>query len=461
MTKEIWKPQAGSQALFLTCPFYEVLYEGTRGPGKTDALIMDFAQHVGQGFGIHWRGILFRETYKQLIDVEKKTKQWFRQIFPGAKFNSTDMTWTFKDGEQLILSYMRKPDDYWNYHGHEYPWIGWEELTNWPTSECYDLMKACSRSSHPDMPRKYRATCNPYGVGHGWVKMKFIDPAPAGTPIADKDGNHRIRLFGSIYENLILLKNDPNYLKNLESIDDENLKEAWLYGNWNIVAGGMFTEYWDEKTHIIEPFNIPSQWRIDRAFDWGSSKPFSVGWYAESDGSEVKMNDGTIRNFPRGTVFRIAEYYGWNGKPNQGVNMLAREIARKIKDYEKSMGLNVKPGAADTSIYDAVNGMCIADDMAAIGIKWTKADKRPGSRVSGWEKIKQYLKASKKHPMEEPGIFIFSTCRQFARTFPTLVRDDKKPDDIDTDQEDHIADEFRYRIMGKKNTIENQSISPY
>lgn len=448
----IWQPQAGSQALFLTCPFNEVLYEGTRGPGKTDALLMSFLMHVGRGYGAEWRGILFRREYKHLEDVIKKSKKWFRQIFPSARFlkSSGDYKWIFPDGEELLFRNMDNVDDYWNYHGHEYPWIGWEELTNWPDSSCYDMMKACNRSSHPTLPRKYLSTCNPHGVGHGWVKAYFIDPASAGVPIVDTDefGNTttRVRLFGSIWENKILLENDPEYLKKLLAIKDENLKKAWLEGDWDIVAGGMFSDFWEQKTHIIPPFDIPKSWKIDRSFDWGSSKPFSVGWYAESDGTEATMKDGTKRNFPRGTVFRISEYYGWNGKPNHGLGMLAVEIARKIKEYEAAFGRFVHPGPADNAIFDTQNGNCIADDMTRIGVRWERSDKSPGSRMNGWEKCKQMLAASMKYPMEEPGFFVFDTCRQFTRTVPVLVRDDKKPDDIDTEQEDHIADEWRYRL---------------
>ena len=180
--RAIWAPQPGSQQFFVQCPFWEALYEGTRGPGKTQGLLMDFGQHVGQGYGANWRGVLFRETYPQLADVVAKSKKLFYQVFPGAKFNASDYTWHFPDGEDLLLRHMSKEDDYWNYHGHEYPWIGWEELTNWASPACYEAMKSCSRSSHPGMPRKYRSNCNPYGVGHNWVKAFWIDPAPAGVP---------------------------------------------------------------------------------------------------------------------------------------------------------------------------------------------------------------------------------------------------------------------------------------
>jgi len=118
--KAIWTPLPGSQTLFLTCPVYEVLLEGTRGGGKTDTLLMSYAQHVGKGFGDHWRGTLFRLTYPQLADVVAKSKRWFYQIFPGAKFNESDYVWKWPTGEMLYFRYGSSESDYWNYHGHEY-----------------------------------------------------------------------------------------------------------------------------------------------------------------------------------------------------------------------------------------------------------------------------------------------------------------------------------------------------
>jgi len=448
----IWQPQPGSQTLFLTCPFYEVLYEGTRGNGKTDSLLMDFAQHCGQGFGANWRGILFRQTYPQLADVVAKSKKWFFQIFPKARFNAADYKWIWPGGEELLLRHMKSPDDYWNYHGHEYPWIGWEELTNWPSLDCYDRMKACSRSSHPGMPRKYRSTCNPFGVGHGVVKMRFIDPAPNLTPIKDSLGE-RIRIHGDVEENHVLLNADPEYIGKLEAIDDENLRKAWRYGDWDIVAGGIFTEVWEPLRHVLAPFAIPKTWRVDRSFDWGSSKPFAVLWWAESDGSEVVLKDGTRRNFPKGTLFLIQEWYGWSGKPNEGLKMLAADIAKGIKEREANMGLVVRPGPADNSIFDTQDGHCIADNMSAQGVRWGRCDKSPGSRTNGWELVRGRLSAGKKHPMEEPGLFVFEHCRQWLRTVPTLPRDDKKMDDVDSDAEDHAGDATRYRVSKQTHAV--------
>lgn len=487
MTKAniIWQPHEGSQTAFMAVPTFEVLYEGTRGPGKTDALLMDFLQHTGQGFGPAWKGILFRETFPQLSDVIAKSNKWFRQIYPKAKWNASDHRWIFPDGEELLLRHMRRPDDYWDYHGHEYPWVGWEELTNWATRDCYESMKACCRSSFPgvtlkdedgydildgetgktiivkQMPRKYRATCNPYGVGHSWVKARFISPAPRGVVIKDTDGRERLCIHGSIYENRHLLDNDPDYLLNLEGITDPNKRAAWLKGSWDIVAGGMLDDVWDRRINVVAPFKIPKSWTIDRSFDWGSSRPFSTGWWAESDGTDVTLADGTKRSTCRGDVYRMQEWYGSardrDGEviPNEGLKMLAKDIAKGIKERDEIIqavtGIKVQPGPADSSIYDVENGNCIADDMAAEGVEWTKAEKGPGSRKQGWEKVRVLLSSAASK--DEPGLYVFDRCRDFIRTVPVLPRSSKDPDDVDTDVEDHAGDETRYRIFKRKDYV--------
>jgi hypothetical protein len=412
---------------------------------------MDYAQHVGQGFGANWRGILFRQTYPQLADVVAKSKRWFRQIFPGARFNAADYKWVFPDGEELLLRHMKGPDDYWNYHGHEYPWIGWEELTNWPTSECYESMFACSRSSYDGMPRKYRATCNPYGRGHAWVKARFVDPAPAGVVIREAGKPERVRIHGQLTENTHLAKADPEYLAKLQAITDENRRKAWLYGSWDITSGGMFDDLWDAKKHVLKPFAIPANWRIDRAFDWGSSRPFSVGWWAESDGTPAQTDRGQ-RTFPRGTLIRVAEWYGCNGKPNEGLRMTAANVARGIVEREAGnimLAGRVKPGPADSSIYDVTDEISIADNMAKAGVKWVPADKRAGSRKNGWEVMRDRLEAVGLGT-DTPGLYVFDTCRDFIRTVPSIGRDERDPDDVDTDAEDHAADETRYRILASR-----------
>lgn len=468
----VWAPQEGSQELFLQCKVFEAIYEGTRGPGKTDALIMDFAQHVGTGFGLDWRGILFRQTYPELQDVIDKSKKWFPQIWPDAKFNEAKTFWTWATGEKLFFRQFQKPSDYWSYHGHAYPWIGWEELTTWPTSECFTSMFSCARSTRPGIPIKVRATTNPYGVGHNWVKARYRLPVPPGMAVGqlildsrDKNGEiepPRVAIHGHINENRILLTADPSYIQRIRAAA-RNLNElkAWLDGSWDIVAGGMLDDVWSPIHHVVTfPLSmIPASWYINRSYDHGSSKPFSVGFWAESSGEPIVINNRAYGSI-RGDLFRIGEWYGWNGTPNEGVRMLAGDIAQGIIDRETDLSLRgrVRPGPADSAIFDDYEpGRSVGGDMAGKGVPWLPADKGPGSRKQGWEQIRKMLKASIPLPQvgrTEPGLFIHSSCAQWLRTVPTLPRDDKDQDDVDTKAEDHIGDETRYRCRWKRKHVQ-------
>jgi hypothetical protein len=474
----VWSPQAGSQTSFLQCPIFECLYHGTRGPGKTDGLIMSFAQHVGKGYGHAWRGVIFRETYPQLADVQAKTEKWFRQMFPGAKFNRGKMMWTFAGGEVLLLRHFAKEADYWNYHGHEYPFIGWEEMTNWPSDDCFRSMFSCCRSSTPGVPNMVRGTTNPYGVGHSWVQMRYrltddwwntiVQPAPVG--LTGEVEKPRCAIHGHIDENKILLHATPDYKTTIiSSARNKEMAKAWLKGDWNIVAGGMFSDVWVPEFNILPKFEIPKSWRIDRSFDWGSSKPFAVGWWARSDGSDLLLPGGQMISTVRGDLFRVAEWYGFTGKPNQGLHMLATEVSEGIVEREILWGWRPDPkqcrvnaGPADSSIFTVESGHCIASDMqkpvrigAVVykGIAWTRADKRPGSRKQGWELLRKMMKSAHRNtglPREKPGLFVVgSECSNFLRTVLSLPRDEKDLDDIDTNAEDHIADEVRYRIRSE------------
>lgn len=445
-----WIPNPGSQVLFLASPVYETLFHGTRGAGKTDPLLMDFAQHTGQGYGVNWRGILFRQTYKQLSDLIAKSQRWFGAIFPGARWVGGEQhKWIWPTGEELLLRQMKKVSDYWNYHGHEYPWIGFEELTNWANLECYEAMKSCSRSSIRVMPRKMRSTCNPFGVGHNAVKSYFIDPAPDCTIIRGAKNRHRVAIKGSILENKQLMAADPDYYYDtLLGITSTPKRRAWAFGDWNIVAGGMFDDVYDADTHLLEPFAIPASWRIDRSFDWGGARPFSVGWWARSDGSPARVTnaDGeeVSRFFAAGSIIRFREWYGSTGDANTGVNLTVDKIAEGILQREQDWGLagRVRPGPADPSIWTENEGKSRYQTMAEHGVEWIRAN---NDRKNGWELCRVMLGACEAN--EDPGMYAFNTCRDFVRLFPSAPRDPEDMDDVDTDSEDHLPDEARYRAM--------------
>jgi hypothetical protein len=420
---------------------------------NTDAMLMSFAQYCGRGYGDYWRGIIFRRNYKHLDDIIAKSKRWFNRWQQAPRFlaGSSSLKWVWSTGEELLLRAFEDAEDYWNYHGHEYPFVGWEELTSWSSIDSYESMKSCNRSSFqgtitlPRIPRLIRSSTNPYGVGHNWVKRYFIDPNPYGKITADEEGNQRVAIFGSIKENPYL---GSEYIKTLQSITDKNKRKAWLEGSWDITSGGMFDDLWDSEIHCIPPFAIPSSWRIQRSFDWGSSKPFSVGWHATSDGTDATMKDGTIRSFPPKTIFRIGEWYGTTGKPNEGLRMPAKQVAQGILNREKLLNIHnrVIPGPADSAIYAVTDEASIGQNMESEGIYFTPADKRPGSRKNGWELLRDRLNAVV-NDQEKPGYYVFNTCRDFLRTVPPIPRDPKDPDDVDTDAEDHICDDVRYMVL--------------
>jgi hypothetical protein len=225
----------------------------------------------------------------------------------------------------------------------------------------------------------------------------------------------------------------------------------------------MFGDVWVPTIHLVRPFTLPASWALDRSFDWGSSKPFSVGWWAESDGSDFRDADGKWRSSVRGDLFRIREWYGCTQKANEGLKLLATDIAKGIVERELLWGLHgkVKSGPADNSIFDVQNGMCIADDMERKvrmddgteyrGISWERANKSPGSRKTGWEQMRKMFKDALPNkdgrPREYPGLFAFDTHNPHrVRCVPVLPRSEKDMDDVDTDAEDHNGDETRYRV---------------
>lgn len=445
-----WEAQP-RQALLISCPIEDALFGGARGGGKTDGILGDWASHQDL-YGKHAKGILFRKTYDELEEVIARSKEIYPAL--GGKWKEGKRTWFFPNGARLKMRYLDKDEDADRYQGHSYTWIAFEELTNWADPTPIDKMRATLRSGNSPVPTFFRATANPGGLGHNWVKKRYIDAAPPMTPFVyidpdTKARTERVFIPSKLSDNLALMKNDPHYRDKVAASAGGNkaLLEAWMNGNWDIVAGGMFDDVFRRGKHSIEPFDIPSSWRVDRSYDHGEARPFSVGWWAESDGTEAPNG----RVYPAGTLFRIWEWYGCTEKPNTGLGLTSREIARGIKEMEQTVpilqGLDIQPGPADTAIFAAEDGVSIADKMEEEGIEWTRADKRPGSRKTGWSNLRELLQNSLKSPMEFPGLFVFNTCTDWMRTVPTLPRDKKNMDDVDTKAEDHAGDETRYRVQ--------------
>jgi hypothetical protein len=409
----IWEPMPRQHA-FLSCPTEDVLFGGARGGGKTDGLLGDWLAH-SYTYGPHARGILLRRTYPELEEVERRAHELYPPL--GARWLAVKRTWRMPDGGLLRLRHLHRDLDATNYQGHSYTWVGVDEMGMFPRPAPIDTLRATLRSA-AGVPCYFRGTANPGGVGHNWIKRRYIEPMPPMTEHYDAaHTTYRLYIPSTLDDNPILQREDPEYWRRVEAAAGgrQDLLKAWRYGDWDIVAGGMFDDVWLASVHVLDPFPIPSGWYLDRAHDWGSSKPYCTLWFAESNGDAVRLADGSTRSFPRGTVFVVAEDYGWNGKPNEGLRLTATAIAQRAKAAEQRLGYRVHPGPGDDPLWEVRNGVSMADDMAQVGIVWDRPSKGPGSRVAGWGKIRELLQAATQQPMEAPGLFVFASCRNLIR----------------------------------------------
>ncbi len=446
MNNILWKPQP-AQARFLRRPEYEALYGGAAGGGKSEALIIEALR---QAHIPHYRALILRKSFPELSELIGKSFRYYPYAFPGARYQENKHCWHFPSGAVVEFGSMNRPRDRFKYQGRAWDFIAFDELTHF-TWEEYSYLFSRNRPGGPGTRVYMRATANPGGVGHGWVKERFILPAPAGTRIVSRqtvrrpDGRmetvERDRVFipASVYDNRILLGNDPNYIANLSLLPDAE-RRALLEGDWDSFSGQVFTEWRDDPahyhdrrwSHVIAPFGIPPEWPVYRGFDWGYSRPFSVGWWA------IGYD---------GCMYRVRELYGCTGEPNTGVKWTPDTLAAKIREIERDdpnlIGRRIH-GVADPAIWDGSGGESIADVMERSGVCFDKADH---ARISGKMQIHNRL------AFDESGkamLYVFSGCRHFIRTVPALVYSQSNVEDVDTAGEDHIYDEARYVAMEHK-----------
>ena len=488
----VWRPLPGSQTIALDSRCDHTLYEGARGPGKTVTQLMRFLRNVGKGYGQFWRGVIFDLEFDHLSGIVTESKKWFGKFGDGAKFyeSTSAYKWVWPTGEELLFRHVKKISDYEGFHGHEYPFIGWNELTKHANGDLYDKFMSVNRSSFdpvkntpkdakgnyltpdgkplPPIPLEVFSTTNPNGPGHNWVKRRFINAAPRGKVVRteveifnpqtqqnEKVVKTQVAIFGSYRENIYL---PPGYVAELESIKDPNLRKAWLYGDWDVTAGGAIDDLWQSHLHIVPRFVVPQSWRIDRSYDDGSSHPFSVGWWAEADGTDARiiLQDGTEYTFcPQpGSLIQIFEWYGTEELgTNKGLKLSASNIAQGIIDREVSMMANgwiysqPWPGPADNRIRQVIDAELDTTEklMSKKGVRWIESDKSPGSRIIGLQLLRDRLEATIKN--EGPGIYFMSNCVASIELLPTLPRDPVKIDDVDTKAEDHCYDMVRYRVL--------------
>jgi len=451
-------PQPGPQTSLLKCPIFDVLFGGARGGGKTFGMILDFIEHAATYKELA-KGIFFRRIAKNLEDVKDET----RLIFPrlGGRWLKGDGTWEFGPGpcEGATLKFRHLWDSVSAsaYLGHQYTWMCVEEITQWPHSRPIDEVKATLRSAQ-GVQVKFRATGNPGGVGHSWVKARYVTPAPRGyVPIENpQTGDLRCFIPSRLEDNPALMEGDPAYQNRVFGHLPPHMKKAWRWGDWDIVAGGFFEDVWVPDRQILPRFEPPLDLRHFRSFDWGSAVPSSLGLWVEWDGRPLPSG----RHIPRGSFVRYNEWYAVKrdpqgfAVPNEGLRLTNDQIGQKIA--EMSRNRRWSGCVADPSVFVGQGGPSIFKQIKAAAknhghiLVMREAD---NSRPAGWQKLRDMLEESSKDPAERPGFYVTENCTDWIRTVPVLTADDKNLEDVDTDQEDHAADETRYAVMHRRRTM--------
>ncbi|WP_339884213.1 terminase large subunit domain-containing protein [Vreelandella maris] len=448
----------------------EILYGGAAGGGKS---------HLMRVAAVIWcaeiPGLMVYIFRRLSDDLEKNHLYgpggFFEMLSPWlktgwAKYNGSKHYIEFWNGSRIFLAHCQHEKDKFKYQGAEIHVLLVDELTHF-TESIYRYLRGRLRLGALEVPEKYKgmlpraiAGTNPGGVGHNWVKHSFVDaakPMEMHKTAKPEGGMLRQYIPARLDDNPTLLNNDPDYIDRLEGLGNPALVKAMKDGDWNIVSGGAFDDVWNANRHVTPRFKVPSTWYVDRGFDWGSSHPFSVLWFAESDGSEVELEDGSVFCPPKGSIVVCHEWYGAKG-PNEGLKLSAPEIAKGIKERESSLingewlPANIKPGPADNQISNVneSGSDSVAKKMEAEGVRWTESDKKPGSRVNGLEMIRTRLKEAAKDQPESPGLYFMDHCIKIIAHLPVLPRDQRNPDDIDTTAEDHDYDTLRYRVMNKR-----------
>ncbi|MFZ4761250.1 MAG: terminase large subunit domain-containing protein [Alphaproteobacteria bacterium] len=428
--KIIWAPQKGPQTALLSCSAHEIFYGGARGGGKTDAVLGEFAVHAAR-YGNKARGLMLRREYEQLKPTIKRAAEIYQPL--GAIWKESAREWLFMNGATLKMAYLDHDQDASKYQGHSYTRIYVEELTNFPDPEPLIKLKACLRSA-ASVPCRFIATGNPGGVGHQWVKERYIDPFPQGFQIireviAARELT-RVYIPAKLSDNSVLMRSDPDYELRLRQSGSAALVKAWLEGDWDVVEGAYF-DGWHAARHVVRPISLPAHWLRFRAFDWGFARPFCCLWLA--------VSDGELKQFPAGSLVVYREWYGAI-KANIGLRLTAEAVATGIA--ERELLEKVHYGVADPAMFAADGGPSIAERMAKSGVLFRPADNK---RLTGWDNVRARLLGDEDGAM----LYVFSSCVHLIRTLPALQHDSARAEDVNSDSEDHAADALRYACMSR------------
>lgn len=437
------------QEVFHRCKANEILYGGAAGGAKSHAL-----RHEGLDWCLripYLHVYLFRRTYPEL---EENHIIKSREEFPEGigKYRDQKKRWEFNNGSMLHFCHCQHENDVFQYHGAEIHLLLIDELTMF-TEFMYDYLRGRVRCAL-DIPEKYKhkipgISCgsNPGGIGHEFVKRRWVNYAPPMKLIQASNlegGMLRCYIPARLSDNPTLMTYDPTYIHRLDALP-EPYRTAYKEGNWDIFMGQAFN--FDRQYHVIDPIPIPEHHSIYMSFDWGYGAPFSVGWWwADSDGR----------------IYRFAEWYGWNGVPNQGLRLTDEQVAEGIKEREVRLGLKGKniirycgPDCFQhkPNYMGGGQGPSTAEIFAKNGLFLSPGDADRKHKIKQFRERLQIPKDNSR-----PMLQVYSTCKEFIRMIPLLQTDDKNVEDIDTAGEDHIYDESCHICMARPRTIPFEEI---
>ena len=419
------------QAQMLSARTKHIGFGGARGGGKSWAV-----RTKAKLLALRYPGIkilIVRRTYPELMNNHIQILR--TELLDVARYNDKDKVLRFNNGSSINFMYCAKDADLDRMQGVEYDVIFLDEATQLSEWQMKTI-SACLRGVNR-FPKRIYYTCNPGGQGHGYIKRIFIDKKYE----AGEDPNDYTFIQSLVTDNVVLMREQPDYVKQLEALP-EKLRKAWLEGDWDIFEGQFFEDFRiapDPKrcheagldveearklglwTHVIPtPANgPPAGWKLYRSFDWGYSKPFSCAWWA------VDYD---------GRIYRILELYGCTREPNTGVKWTPDEVFRRIREIEDSHPwLQGKPieGVADPAIWDESGGVSIAETAERYRVWFSPGDHE---RIPGWMQC-HYRLMFDQHG--RPMMYVYDSCKAFLRTVPLMVYDEHKPEDLDTDLEDH------------------------
>lgn len=439
-THIIWAPQKGPQKALIDCPYAELFYGGARGGGKTDGVLGKYgikADRYGEGFN----ALFCRRELPMLDDAIERSHEIYGRL--GAVWSEQRKQWRFPGGGRLRFRPLERVQDADKYQGQNISDCCIEEAGIYPDPRPIDRMNGILRSAK-GVPTQMILTGNPGGAGQHWIKKRYIDPDPRGMkPLYRELPNgkqHKYIFIPSRLENnKLLLGKDPDYINRLYLVGTPALVKAWLDGDWNAIEGAFF-DNWSNRV-ILKPFEIPDDWTRFISLDWGSARPFSVGWWAIATDDMITYGEG--RKIRRGALVRYREWYGCS-EPNVGLKLTAEQVGTGIAERTDEP---IKYGVADPAAFAQDGGPSIMERIYIGGgreIPWRPADNRRVARagaMGGWDQMRQRI--------DEEMVFCFDTCTDSIRTIPALQHDTNRAEDLDTESEDHAADDWRYGLMSR------------